>query len=402
MRRMASALLLTALLAGCGGLAPNPAAELPEVDPRVGQATVAFGIDLLKEVYTGENALLSPVSASVVLSLTGAGARGETQAEFWQALRLDGLTPDEIQAGNRALHAVLTRPDPKVEVNLANAVWHRPDVAVEEAFVDLAGKYYGAAVDEAEFGTRAGTDKINDWTAEQTRGKIEKLFEETSRNTVMVLANALYFKGAWSEAFDPQQTRGGTFTTASGAERTVFFMERDGEWEVLATGQAEGGERTVRGVRLPYGEGRVAMYLFVPDDLDSFLADLTPEAWAEIMEGFAPQHGLVRVPKFKLEATHELNEPLQALGLVRAFDGSQADFTGIFGEGRRGVEISDVVQKTFMEVNEEGTEAAAATGVAMRESAPLPLVEVNRPFLLAICDDESGALLFLGAVTDPV
>lgn len=379
MRRMASALLLTALLAGCGGLAQNPAAELPEVDPRVGQATVAFGIDLLKEVYTGENALLSPVSASVVLSLTGAGARSETQAEFWQALRLDGLTPDEIQAGNRALHTVLTRPDPKVEVNLANAVWHRPDVAVEEAFVDLAGKYYGAAVDEAEFGTRAGTDKINDWTAEQTRGKIEKLFEETSRNTVMVLANALYFKGAWSEAFDPQQTRGGTFTTASGAERTVFFMERDGEWEVLAAGQAEGSERTVRGVRLPYGEGRVAMYLFVPDDLDSFLADLTPEAWAEIMEGFAPQHGL-----------------------VRAFDGSQADFTGIFGEGRRGVEISDVVQKTFMEVNEEGTEAAAATGVAMRESARLPLVEVDRPFLLAICDDESGALLFLGAVTDPV
>lgn len=399
------AALLAALLAGCGGLTPGeppgPTAALMEVDARLSAASVAFGIDLLKEVYDGGNALLSPVSASLVLSITGGGARGETQQEFWRALRLDALAADEIHAGNQALQAVLTRPDPRVEVALANAIWHRPDVAVLDAFADMAGEYYGAAVDEADFGTRAGTDKINDWTAEQTRGKIEKLFDETlGGNTVMVLANALYFKGAWSEAFNPKLTRGGTFTTAAGAERTLLFMERDGEWAVL-TADPGGSESAVQGVRLPYGEGRVAMYLFVPDDLDRFVADLTPQRWAELMEGFTARNGLVRVPKFTLEATHVLNDPLKALGLLRAFDGTQADFTGIFGEERRGVEISRVLQKTFMEVSEEGTEAAAATAVEMSGSAPLPLLEVNRPFLVAICDDETGALLFLGAVTDP-
>ena len=401
MRRMAAALLLTALLAGCGGRVPDSRAPPPEVDARLGAASVAFGIDLLKEVYNGGNALLSPVSAGIVLSLTGAGARGETQAEFWEALRLDGLTQEEIQAGNRSLHAVLTRPDPKVEVSLANAVWRRPDVAVEDDFVDLARTYYGATVDEAEFGTPAGTARLNEWTDEATRGKIKKLLEQTTPDTVMVLANALYFKGAWSAAFDPQRTRGGTFTTAAGTERTVFFMERDGQWEVLGPGEAHTGEARVKGVRLPYGEGRIAMYLFVPDDLHRFIEDLTAERWAGLLEAFTPREGLVRVPRFRLELTHELNEPLQALGLRRAFDGAAADFAGIFGEGVRGIAITEVLQRTYMEVNEEGTEAAAATGVAMRESAPVPLMEVNRPFLLAVRDDESGALLFLGVVTDP-
>jgi len=211
MRRRLAALLLAALLGGCGGLTPvePPAPTVPPVvDARMSAASLALGIDLLKQVYAGENALLSPVSASLVLSLTGGGARGETQQEFWRALRFDALAP-------------------------------------EDAFAELADKSYSAAVNEAAFGTQAGTDKVSNWTAEQTRGKIEKLLEETSPDTVMVLANALCFKGAWSEAFDPKLTRGGTFTTAAGAERTLFFMERNGEWEMLTARAPGSGDPAV-------------------------------------------------------------------------------------------------------------------------------------------------------------
>lgn len=396
MRKGLATLLLLATLTGCSGAAglsdEKPAAV---VDTRLAKANVRFGLDLLRHVYRGANAFLSPASASLVLSLTAGGARGETQAEMLKALRFDGIPMQDVHQGNQALQSILRNPDPQVEIAMANAIWHRTDLKAAPAFVSEAKQHYGATVDEAAFGTEEATKKINDWTSDATRGRIPQLFKSLGGNTVMVLVNALYFKGEWTHAFDPQRTADGLFTKADGTQESVPYMQQDGQFGAL---QGDG----FRAVRLPYGQERVAMYLFVPDDLPAFVDGLTAERWEEYMGAFKPQQGLVMLPKVKLEATHPLNEPMQKMGLNLAFSPGQADFSGLFEDGRKGVAIDQILQKSFLEMNEQGTEAAAATGVVMTESAAAePLLRADRPFLLAIRDDQTGTLLFLGTIVDP-
>ncbi|MFZ5825213.1 MAG: serpin family protein [Bacillota bacterium] len=395
MRKAVALLILLMILAGCGGARPaDQPAPAEKVDDRVAAASSRFGIDLLKQVYKGENAFLSPTSASLVLSLTAAGAGGETQAQMTRTLGFREISMSEIHKANGQLQSILTNPDPKVEVSLANAVWYRTGLKVAPAFADTAKQHYGAAIDSAEFGDPSAVKKINDWTAKATKQKIKELLASTTPSDVMILVNALYFKGEWTHAFDPKLTREGAFTKLDSTQKQVPFMHREGEFGAL---EADG----FRAVRLPYGKERVSMYVFVPDDLPAFVAGLTPERWEQYMQSFKPRQGLVSLPKVKLEATHKLNEPLQNLGMELAFDMGQADFSGLFEGGRSGIGIALVLQKTFLEINEQGTEAAAATAVVLRESASEPLAVADRPFLIAIRDDQTGTLLFIGTIVEP-
>ncbi|MFZ5826890.1 MAG: serpin family protein, partial [Bacillota bacterium] len=278
MQKAVALLILLLILAGCGGARPaDQPAPAEKVDDRVAAASSRFGIDLLKQVYKGENAFLSPTSASLVLSLTAAGARGETQAQMTRALGFREISIDEIHKANGQLQSILTNPDPKVEVSLANAVWYRTGLKVAPAFADTAKQHYGAAIDSAEFGDPSAVKKINDWTAKATKQKIKELLASTTPSDVMILVNALYFKGEWTHAFDPKLTREGAFTKLDGVQKQVPFMQQEREFGAL---QGDG----FRAVRLPYGKERVSMYVFVPDDLPAFVAGLTPERWEQYMQ----------------------------------------------------------------------------------------------------------------------
>ncbi|MFZ5817880.1 MAG: serpin family protein [Bacillota bacterium] len=397
MKKIAALVLLLSLLAGCGGAAGQPGAAVAkepaaQVDERITAAGTRFGIDLLKQVYAAEkNSFLSPASASLILSLTAAGARGETLAEMLQALRYPDLPLEEIHRGNGALQSILTNPDPQVEIALANAIWHRQDLQVAAALAETARQHYGAQIEPAPFGRPEAVERINQWTAQATRGKISQLLQSTEPTNVMILVNALYFKGAWTHPFDPQRTADRPFTRFDGTRKQIPFMTQERNFAYL---EGEG----FQAVRLPYGQERVALYLFLPDDLSRFVAGLTAERWSEWMGSFTEQKGTLLMPRVRLEATHLLNEPLQRMGMVRAF--GSADFSGLFEGGQANPFIALVLQKSFLEINEQGSEAAAATAVVLDESAGFNLT-ADRPFLIAIRDDQTGALLFIGTVVEP-
>ncbi len=401
MRKGLAALLMTALLAGCGGVTPAPApapadkpAPATEVDARLTGAGVSFGFDLLKQVYDGKNTFLSPPSASVILSLTANGARGATQEGMLQGLRAGDLTLDELNRANAALQSVLANPDPKVELSLANAVWYDKEFTVAPAFVAVAKEHYRAELKEG-----LSVPAINKWVKDQTRGRIPEILDKTSPLTVMVLVNAIYFKGEWSSPFKANSTSDRSFTRVDGSTKSVPFMSRRAHFGYI---EVDG----VRGVRLPYGDGRLAMYALMPDRWDGFVESLTAERWAAWMAAAGRRELALALPKVKLEASMELKEPLIAMGMGEAFDPNRADFSGLFATLSEPVYISRVVQKSFLEINEKGTEAAAATAVEVTATSAAPsepplVLELNRPFLVAIRDDVTGALLFLGVIMEP-
>lgn len=373
--------------------APAPAVE---VDARLAQASTRFSIDLLKQVHKGENTFLSPSSAAMVLALTANGARGETQAAMLKSLGFDSaMSMAEINQANAALQTIVANPDPKVQVAMANGIWYQEGLTPSAAFVDEARTHYGAEVAGVRFGTAEATQTINNWVLKQTRSRIPKLFEETSPNTSMILVNALWFKGSWAEPFDPALTREHPFTRPDGSQKQVELMQQSGYWAYL---KVEG----LQAIRIPYGEGRVSLYVFLPDQLDGFMRELSPERWEDLINQFRHQRGTVGLPRLKLEYQAELLEPLAAMGMGPAL-GPGADFSGLFESGASPA-IGRVVQKSFLEMNEEGTEAAAATGVSMVTSAPVDppfQMMVDRPYLIAIRDDRTGVILFIGAIVEP-
>jgi len=399
-KRAVAAFGLVLLLAGCGGVIPAATPPRPDsVDSRIAQASDQFGIALLQAVAAAqpdENLFLSPTSAQVVLSLTANGARGETQQEMLAALGYGELALAEVNEANQALRGLLADPDPKVQLSIANAVWYQKGMKVAPAFREVASQQYGAQVNETTFGDPKAAQAINRWVSDQTRGRIPQLLNETSPQEVMVLVNALYFKGEWEEPFTSDLTRQRPFHKLDGSEKPVAFMHRTASFGYVA-------EEGLVGVRLPYGEGDLSLYAFMPDRWEGFLEELTPERYQGWIAAVEQERIRLALPKVKLEAGAMLNLPLQALGMVQAFNSTQADLSGLFTTSD-GVFISQVIQKTFLEINEKGTEAAAATAVRTNGgAAPAEPVEVvlDHPFLLAIRDDRTGVTLFMGAILEP-
>ena len=400
MKRAVAAFGLVLLLAGCGGVIPAATPPRPDsVDSRIAQASDQFGIALLQAVAAAqpdENLFLSPTSAQVVLSLTANGARGETQQEMLAALGYGELALAEVNEANQALRGLLADPDPKVQLSIANAVWYQKGMKVAPAFREVASQQYGVQVNETTFGDPKAAQAINRWVSDQTRGRIPQLLNETSPQEVMVLVNALYFKGEWEEPFTSDLTRQRPFHKLDGSEKPVAFMHRTASFGYVA-------EEGLVGVRLPYGEGDLSLYAFMPDRWEGFLEELTPERYQGWIAAVEQERIRLALPKVKLEAGAMLNLPLQALGMVQAFNSTQADLSGLFTTSD-GVFISQVIQKTFLEINEKGTEAAAATAVRTNGgAAPAEPVEVvlDHPFLLAIRDDRTGVTLFMGAILEP-
>jgi serine protease inhibitor len=402
------AALLPAAAAGCGAAGTEQVYAEPadHVDARLVEGNTAFGINLfqaLRGEAPDKNILISPASVSAALAMTYNGAAGETQAAMAEALQLQGMSREEINGAFADLLSILRNPDPRVELAIANSLWMRAGEPFHEDFRQRNRDYFRAELNEIDFAAPEAAQTINDWVKEQTRDKIaEIVVAPLDPRTIMFLINAIYFNGAWTKEFNADSTREIPFTLPGGKSKEHPVMFQEGEFSYL---EGDG----FAAARLPYGENeRVGMYLFLPDresSLADFYGDLNAANWSRWIDSFQVREGEIGLPRFKYEYEATLNECLKALGMAVAFNGDEADFSDMRPIPPN-LYISEVKHKTFIEVNEAGTEAAAATSVEMRVTS-MPLdnnnfsLIVDRPFFFSIVDDQTGAVLFMGSVADP-
>ena len=367
-------------------------------DPDVSSVTSAntrFGFKLLQDLRErepGANIFISPLSISIALTMTYNGAAGETEHAMAEVLEIGGLDRDTVNHSNAALRNSLEDPDPKVEISIANSIWSRQGVEFNPDFLERNRVFFGAEVASLDFSALEATEIINEWVNTNTNGKIEKIVDRINPQTLLFLINAIYFKGNWQDEFDKSQTRPGIFHLSDGNEKRVEMMRREGEYPYF---RGENFEAT----SLPYGDGRLGMYIFLPNrdsNLNKFLGNLNAGNWGDWISQFQDRQHDMMLPRFKLEYEVSLNDTLEALGMGIAF-GSGADFSGMGPS----LFISEVKHKTFVEVNEEGTEAAAVTAVVGVKSVP-SVFRVDRPFFFAIYDAETETILFMGTVTEPM
>ena len=392
-------------LAGCAHnpVAPPPR-ELTALEKQLVQADNGFGLKLFREVVATaqpeESVFISPLSVSMALGMTLNGAAGETRAAMEQTLALAGLSPQEINESYQSLIDLLRRLDPRVAFRIANSVWYRDGFPFKQAFLDVTSTYFDAEVRGLDFNDPRAVNVINDWVKKSTRGKIEAIVKSIDPKTVMFLINAIYFKGTWAFKFDKQQTRDDVFYLPDSSQVPVKMMHTEEELPYFEN-------RAVQAVNLPYGNGLFSMLVVLPKpgvDLDSLIAALDGDTWEQWSRRDRQAKVNLAMPKFKLEYEITLNDVLAALGMAVAFDPIQADFTAMWERmGDENLYISEVKHKTFVQVDEEGTEAAAATSVEISvTSAPLVVsMRVDRPFLFAIRENHSGTILFMGKMMRP-
>lgn len=365
-------------------------------------ATNAFGLELLQQVNTtfaDSNVFLSPLSASMALGMTMNGAEGTTFTEMRTALGFGPRNYEELNSSYESLIALLRGLDSKVEFRIANAIYFDlADIgtAVEQAFLSDAQNYFDAEVKGLDFRVAGAVDTVNDWASRNTNGKIPRIIDEIPDSILMLLMNAIYFKGDWREGFRPAATTGQPFRALKG-DVTVPLMHRKG-------GFRQGRLDNATVAELPYGGDAFVMTVLLPDEsvnINSFVAGLTASHWRQATTGLRDSDVDLYLPKFKLAWEDTLNNELKAMGMRQAFIPDVAQFTRISRLMGNRLYIDFVKQKTFVDVNEAGTEAAAVTVVGVGvTSAPVP-VRIDRPFVFAIRERLSGAVLFLGKIVEP-
>ncbi len=381
---------------GAAGAAPAPAADV------LARAYVQFGFAALRELREerpGANVFISPTSIALALAMTANGAQGATRDAMLDVLGAKDLTLDAFNGANQTLVAQLGATH-AVQLEVADALWLRQDFPVSPAFRETLQTQYGAQAENLDFRSGSAPAAINAWAAQHTHGRITKIVDTLDPATVVVLTNAVAFKGMWSLPFDPQATAPHDFTVGNGGTKSVPMMRNTAKYDYANAGDVET-------IRLPYADGSYAMYVVLPKDRDAmraFVRGLTPESFAALRESLQMGHGTIELPRFTIGYDAKLNGMLAKLGMGVAF-GSDADFDGIH-PGPPRLQISDVRHASFLKVDEAGTEAAAVTSVGVRamlaraEPPPFHMV-VDRPFFLAIRDETSGQVLFTGTIEDP-
>jgi serine protease inhibitor len=406
-----------ALLHGCGGSSMNsdmsPAPAPPSgttappavvqaqqdstpVNPAVVTADNTFGLSLFQNLNSGAsgNMAIAPISVAMALQIVYNGAAGATQQGMAQTLDLGAMSTTDLNNANAALQASLINPDPKVQLTIANSLWmHLGTNAVQPSFTQMDQMYYGATV-----GDLAGAPaNVNAWVDTETNGLITQILPNANYQSVTaVIANVIYFKGQWTDGFDPSQTASAPFTLADGTQASAQMMHNTATY-----GYLQGAN--FQALRMPYGLGRMSMLIVLPDpsiSLSSFIAGVTPDMLAGWEAQLQMAYGSVSLPRFTSTYGASLVQPLTTLGMSAAFCGSQqASFPGI-GLGC----ISDVEHKSVVEVDESGTVAAGSTTITITPvavQAPIFNLVLDHPFFYAIRDDLTGELLFVGVLMNP-
>jgi serpin B len=375
-----------------------------------------FAFDLYARLSSQQgNLFFSPHSISTAMAMVYAGARGKTEAQMAQVLHLDdelcGPCPLKAQCEKKLIHsaygAILTDLNEQgkkgnYQLSIANALWAQKGYGFLKDYLELIETNYGGGLNEVNFigEAEAVRQRINNWVEKQTNNKIKDLIAKGVLNTMtrLVLTNAIYFKGNWASQFDEAKTRPQPFTLAGGDKVQVPMMNQTAEFKYTE-------QKDFQGLQLGYVEDELSMTILLPGEnlgLAEFEKKLTAENLASWSAGFVKRQVRVSIPKFKQLSQFSLKGILRSMGMTDAFS-TDADFSGI--NGKRDLFISAVIHKAFVDVNEEGTEAAAATAVTMRVTAvqpkSIPVFRADRPFLLIIRDNQSGNILFLGRVMHP-
>lgn len=379
------------------------AASTPD-QQKLASANTGFAFKLPKEIAREEpakNIFISSYSVSTVLQMVDNGAGGKTKEELRQALGIAGLSQAAQNEANRDLGRLVRAQTTNLVLNTANAIWYRKGVAVKPDFIACNQQFYQATVEGLNFDDPASVGIINSWVNEMTHGRIPGMVSgPISPATYLYLANAVYFKGQWMIPFKTEDTKERDFHLRGGLRKKLPMMFQGGRFSYRrGTGY--------QAVRLPYEGWNLGMYVFLPDANSSpekLLAIMNGDNWQGVtVPGFSQKEGTLLLPRFKFEYGVDLERPLRALGIKSAF-AQTADFSALCGEP---VFISEAKQMTFVEVNEQGTEAAAATmltikssGIEMNPPKPFEMI-VDRPFLVVIEDEESRTILFMGVIFDP-
>lgn len=387
-----------------GFIAFSAFAGLEQNSEKLAAANNGFAFDLFKQVakeQPDKNIFISPFSVSTALQMVGDGAVGETKSEMQRVLKTDGLKPAELNAACKSLNQSLNSQS-DVILNLANAIWYQQEFHLKPGFVAHNKYFFGAELAGVDFGSPKSVQIINDWADKKTHGRIKDLFQfPFPPLTRVILANAIYLKGKWREPFDKSQTKPQPFYLPGGESKQTPMMRQHRHFGYRETDDYQA-------VRLAYSGRYLDMTLFLPktnSNPQRLLAEFSAGSWQEdVLPQFEDREGTVVFPKFEIKYDVELNQPLEALGMKRMFDPHGADFSVMADEP---LFVSEVKQKSFVEVNEEGTEAAAVAGISMSVLGPIHASQkpfemiVDRPFLFVIADERTQSILFMGVVCDP-
>ena len=364
-----------------------------------------FGLRLVKALWEqeGGNVFLSPTSIALCLSMVAHGARGETQREMYEALGLAALAPEEVKRQSARLVETLNTASSDVTLYTANALWAREGIPFYQTYLEDLKTYYRAEAETIDFTDPATIPRINQWVREKTRGTIPTILDRLPENAILVLLNATYFKGKWETAFDPAHTQDLPFFPENGTPKDLPTMWQEGSFLYLET-------EDFQAVKLPYADDRFSMYLFLPrreDGLGAFLGKLSESALKDWIAAMEKRQGEISLPRFQVTFEQVLNDILIALGMENVFNPSRADLSGMLPVSpSANAYLSEVKHKSFLEVNEEGTEASAVTsGIIAITAVPLPgerfIMRVDHPFFLIIRDERDGSVLFAGAIENP-
>jgi serine protease inhibitor len=387
-----------------GGVSILPASfkAVDSLNPGTSNALTGFSLDLFRRLAAadaGKNVFVSPLSVWLALSMTYNGAAGATAMGMAEALHASNLSINDLNKDNAGLMGVLTAADPKVAIAIANSIWMRKGLEGDfnKDFLDRDQQYYAAQIKALDFADSGAAGVINRWVEANTNGNIKNLIEPPiDPQTVMFLINAVHFKAPWKTAFDPKKTVDGEFAAADGKPVQVKYMTNEDDNVGFA-------DENLVAVRIPYAAGRLEMVALMPPQqpIADFLKGLTPETLKSAIDKCEKTSMTLSFPKFKLEYEATLNDTLIAMGMEEAFDGDGADFSNMSEKMGKELFISKVRHKSFIEVNEEGTEASAATSVEMRLTGMPMALRFDKPFVYLIRDTKTGAILFIGVLENP-
>ena len=357
-----------------------------------------FALKIFKEVSTqnGSNTFFSPLSLNMALGMLYNGASGETRIEMAEVLGMADFSEIEINEYYQKMSQALLKIDPMTDISIANSIWYREGFPVKQPFIDINQKYFDAVVKSLDFSKSDAADIINKWCADKTKNRIKEIVGNPISNDIkMFLINALYFKSKWEHQFKKENTKQDDFTKADNQKKKVNMMEQTTDLPYYA-------DQHLQCVEMPYGNKAFSMVAILPAtdmNVDELIEYLDNTAWNNIANNLHQKEVWLKLPRFKIECDIPLNEPVESIGMKLIFNGGFANISDI------ALAVSEIKQKTFVEVNEEGAEAAAVTVISMVETAPGPSERVqffaNRPFLYLIKEKSTGTILFIGRMDEP-
>jgi len=387
-----------------GVIDPPEPPELNSMEKAMVKSTNSLSFDIFKEIVSAEedtNVFISPLSISYALGMTYNGANGETEEAMKRVLGYGELTDQEINETYKNLTQALVGLDPDVLLEIANSIWHRNSFAVEDSFINVNQEYFDAEVAALDFNDGGACDIINGWVSEKTHEKIDKVINPPiDPLTMMFLINAVYFNGTWTYEFDEDDTHDAPFYLGDGSTVMCDMMTQKNEYSYI------NGDGFIA-LDLPYGYANFSMTVFLPDkdnNVDDLIAQFNPENWDNWMNSLHTDSLRLFMPKFRIACKYSLVPALRALGMGVAFVPFEADFSGI-NPSYEDLHISDVLHNTFVQVDEEGTEAAAVTVVEIGTTSVPPLnkiIRIDRPFAFVIHEKNTGAILFMGKIVNPI